>query len=91
VDAWTRTEAPRSFFPESLFEYIDGAAESYLSYDFRELLVVDLEKKGTEATLTLEIYDMGSPVNAFGILARSATRRTGPSPSANWVTSRARP
>jgi len=67
VDAWTRTEAPRSYFPESLFEYIDGAAESYLSYDFRELLVVDLEKKGTEATLTVEIYDMGSPVNAFGI------------------------
>jgi hypothetical protein len=67
VDAWTPSEAPRSFFPESLFEYIDGAAESYLSYDFRELLVVDLEKKGTEATLTLEIYDMGSPVNAFGI------------------------
>jgi len=67
VDAWTQSEAPRIFFPESLFEYIDGAAESYLSYDFRELLVVDLEKKGTEATLTLEIYDMGSPVNAFGI------------------------
>ena len=67
VDAWTRTESPRSYFPESLFEYIDGAAESYLSYDFRELLVVDLEKKGTEATLTLEIYDMGSPGNAFGI------------------------
>jgi hypothetical protein len=67
VAAWSRTEAARSFFPESLFEYIDGAAESYLSYDFRELLVVDLEKKGTEATLTLEIYDMGSPVNAFGI------------------------
>ena len=67
LDGWTRTEAPRSYFPESLFEYIDGAAESYLSYDFRELLVVDLEKKGAEATLTLEIYDMGSPVNAFGI------------------------
>jgi len=67
VDAWSPTEAPRSYFPENLFEYIDGAAESYLSYDFRELLVVDLEKKGTEATLTLEIYDMGTPVNAFGI------------------------
>lgn len=67
LDAWTRTEAPRSFFPESLFEYINGAAESYLSYDFRELLVVDLQKKGAEATLTLEIYDMGAPLNAFGI------------------------
>jgi hypothetical protein len=67
VDAWSPAEVPRSYFPESLFEYIDGAAESYLSYDFRELFVVDLEKKGTEATLTLEIYDMGTPVNAFGI------------------------
>lgn len=67
LDAWTRPEEPRSYFPESLFEYIDGAAESYLSYDFRELLVVDLEKKGTDATLTLEIYDMGAPLNAFGI------------------------
>ena len=67
LDAWTRTEEARSFFPESLFEYINGAAESYLSYDFRELLVVDLEKKGTEATLTMEIYDMGTPLNAFGI------------------------
>jgi hypothetical protein len=69
LPAWTPTEAPRSYFPDNLFEYIDGAAESYLGYDFRELLVADLEKKGTAATLTLEIYDMGLPVNAFGIFA----------------------
>jgi hypothetical protein len=67
--AWTLSEAPRAFYPDDLFEYIDGAAESYLSYDFRELLVADLIRKGTEATLTVEIYDMGLPVNAFGIFA----------------------
>jgi hypothetical protein len=67
--AWSLSEAPRSYFPDNLFEYIDGAAESYLSYDFRELLVADFEKKGTGATVTLEIYDMGLPVNAFGIFA----------------------
>ncbi len=67
LDGWTLTEAPRSYFPETLFEYIDGAAESYLSYDFRELVVADLQKKGTEATLTAEVYDMGDAVNAFGI------------------------
>jgi hypothetical protein len=67
LEGWSPAEAPRSFFPDDLFEYIDGAAESYLSYDFRELLVADLEKKGTDASLTLEIYDMGGPVNAFGI------------------------
>ena len=67
LDGWAPSEAPRGYFPESLFEYINGAAESYLSYDFRELLVADLENKGTEATLTAEIYDMGDPLNAFGI------------------------
>ena len=66
---WAPTEPLRSYFPDDLFEYIDGAAESYLSYDFRELVVADLEKTGAAATLTLEIYDMGTPLNAFGIYA----------------------
>ncbi len=69
LESWTASTAPRSYFPDDLFEYINGAAESYLSYDFRELLVVDLERAGAEATLTLEIYDMGLPLNAFGIFA----------------------
>ncbi len=59
-----------SYFPENLFEYIDGAAESYLSYDFRELLVIQYATSvegGHEATLTVEIYDMGTVLNAFGI------------------------
>jgi hypothetical protein len=66
---WTLAEAPRHYFPDDLFEYIDGAAESYLSYDFHELVVADFEKTGSKATLTLEIYDMGLPINAFGIFA----------------------
>ena len=67
LDGWPLSESPRSFFPDDLFEYINGAAESYLSYDFRELVVADYAKKGSEATLTLEIYDMGGAANAFGI------------------------
>jgi hypothetical protein len=67
LEGWSPTEAVRSFFPDDLFEYINGAAESYLSYDFRELAVADFGRTGTDATLTLEIYDMGEAVNAFGI------------------------
>jgi hypothetical protein len=67
VEGWKEDEARQTFFPDSLYEYIDGAAESYLSYDFRELLVVQLKKAASEATLTVEIYDMGTPSNAFGI------------------------
>jgi hypothetical protein len=69
VEGWVQAENAQSFFPENLYESIDGAAESYLSYDFKELLVVQLKKEATEATLTVEIYDMGGPVNAFGIFS----------------------
>lgn len=67
VKDWTLTEEPRRFRPDSLFEYIDGAAEIYLSYDFQELLVAQYQAKGTKASLTVEIYDMGTGRNAFGI------------------------
>ena len=46
AERWKPEEARQSFFPENLYEYIDGAAESYLSYDFKELLVVQLKKGG---------------------------------------------
>lgn len=67
VEPWTLSEAPQIFIPGTLFEYINGAAEAYLSYDFKELLVAQFKKNGSEASLTVEIYDMGSGKNAFGI------------------------
>jgi hypothetical protein len=78
LDGWALSEAPRSYFPDDLFEYINGAAESYLSYDFRELIVADFEKKGADATLTVEIYDMGGAVNAFGIFGSESYPENGP-------------
>lgn len=67
IASWELSEKPQAFFPDTLYEYIDGAAESYLAYDFRELLVAQYQKAGSDASLTLEIYDMGLPKNAFGI------------------------
>ncbi len=64
---WKLSEAPRDFRPATLFEYIDGAAEIYLSYDFHELVVAQYQEKTTKASLTVEIYDMGTGRNAFGI------------------------
>ncbi len=69
IDGWKLTEDPQIYSPETLFEYIDGAAEAYLGYDFQQLLVSTYEKEGTESVVTVEIYDMGSPLNAFGIFS----------------------
>lgn len=67
LDSWRYAESPQHYLPETLFEYINGAAESYLSYDFQELAVAQYKKEDSEASLTLEIYDMGKEKNAFGI------------------------
>ncbi len=69
IDGWQAVEPPRSYFPENLFEYIDGAAESYLAYDFKELLAAEYSRTGSGATMTVEIYDMATRDNAFGIFA----------------------
>ncbi len=67
VSGWELSEEPRFYQPENLFEYINGAAESYLSYEFQELVVAQYRKASSTATLTLEIYRFGEAKHAFGI------------------------
>jgi len=67
IAGWTRTEEPELYRPETLYEYIDGAAEAYIGYDFKELVVGQFRTDGSKAQVTVEIYDMGTPLNAFGI------------------------
>jgi len=67
LDGWSLSEAPQTYLPETLFEYIDGAAESYLGYDFQRLVVGQYTRDGASEALTVELYDMGSLRNAFGI------------------------
>lgn len=69
VSGWAFSEDPEIFRPESLYEYINGAAEGYLSYNFLELAVGQYEGENNQAFVTLEIYDMGSDLNAFGIFS----------------------
>jgi hypothetical protein len=67
VESWKFTEAAKSYVPQTLFEYIDGAAEIYLAYDFKELVVGQYKRENKNQSLTVEIYDMGNEKNAFGI------------------------
>jgi len=67
ISGWTFSEPPQTYLPGTLFEYIDGAAEAYLSYDFKELVVAQYKEENSKAALTLEIYDLGNDKNAFGI------------------------
>jgi len=65
--SWKFSEAHQNYVPGTLFEYINGAAESYLAYNFVELIVGQYKIEGSEPTLSVEIYDMGNGKNSFGI------------------------
>lgn len=67
VESWNFAETPQHYFPETLYEYIDGAAEIYIGYDFKQLIVGQYKKDDSEASLSVEIYDMGHEKNSFGI------------------------
>ena len=55
------------FYSSDLYEYIDGAAEGFHSYDL--VALIHQEYKTPEAEVTLDIYHMGKRLNAFGIYA----------------------
>jgi hypothetical protein len=61
----------RKFFSSDLYEYSDGAADAYLDYDL--VAMVHQEYKAASTDITLDIYDMGAPSNAFGIYAAESS------------------
>ncbi len=67
LEFWTLVGSPQIYHPENLFEYINGAAESYISYGFKELIVVEYKLRDKDCDVVLEIYDMGEDKNCFGI------------------------
>lgn len=54
------------YTPGSLWDYINGAAESYLSLGFNELYIAEY-KRGKKVNIKAEIYCHTDPVMAFGI------------------------
>ena len=65
VEGWKPEGKIKVFHPGNLHDYINGAAENFLAYGFQELRVSDLSSDGL--VMTVNIYDMGNEINAFGI------------------------
>ncbi len=53
---------------KSVFQYMDGSAELYLAYGFQNLRVRRFEKPN-QPPITLELYDMASSENAYGVFS----------------------
>ena len=68
LEGWSRDGKTESFAPDNLYEHIDGAAENFLACGFERLAVQNYANAGKQS-LTAEIYDHGTPENAFAIYA----------------------
>jgi len=68
---WVRKDAPVVFTKETLFEHIDGQADLFLQYGFEKSFFASyLNKRNVESRIDLDIYDMGTVLNSFGIFSR---------------------
>lgn len=65
ISGWTANDEVMTFTPDTLWEHINGAAETFLQYGFQELKTAELCKEGT--TVAIGIYEMGSALDAYGI------------------------
>jgi hypothetical protein len=75
VAGWKMAGKPASYTRATLYDYIDGGADLYLSYGFVRAVVAEYSGPGG-AKITVELYDMGSSYDAFGVFAREKTKET---------------
>jgi hypothetical protein len=70
IDGWSKAAPPDVYTPESLSNYIDGGAELYLSYGFKNALSLKY-KDAADQEIAVDIFDMGTSHDAFGVFAHS--------------------
>lgn len=68
LEEWRAEEKDEYYHRDTLFEYINGGAELYLTYDFKQVFVRRYTD-GADSEINLEIYDMGTSTDAFGIFS----------------------
>ena len=70
VDAWSNVGNDKEYNEDNLYEHINGGAELFISYGFIKT-ISRTYSKGGEAEISVDIYNMIEPKNAFGIFSHS--------------------
>lgn len=78
IPGWSQSGKIQTFIPKTLYEYINGAADLYLAYDFEELTVAEYHNE-KKASITIDVYRHKTPVDAFGIYSQERL------PNANYL------
>ena len=65
IEGWSPLGKPATYDADGLWELINGAADTFLSYGFESVTVQNY--RSGDVTASVAVYDMGTPLNAFGI------------------------
>lgn len=68
IDGWIWDREDKTYDRATLFDHIDGGAEVYLAFNFRQAFVHRYLKPG-RPDIVAEVYLMGSPEDAFGVFS----------------------
>jgi len=70
-EGWAMVEGPKIYTKKTLFERINGQAELYFKYGFQKSVFgIYQNKKSNRDQIEVDLYDMGSVLQAFGIFSR---------------------
>jgi hypothetical protein len=72
IKGWKPASEVLSYNPDNLYEYINGAADQFIAYGFQQLVTRDISSEGLQ--VTVDIYDMGTRLNAFGMFKTESPR-----------------
>ena len=68
MDGWQIADGPTEYDSEGLFEYLNGGAPLYLDFGFQGMVHVRYQLGDDPlASVTVDVFDMGSDLGAFGL------------------------
>lgn len=68
IQGWPAAGPDQVYDTKTLYDYLDGGAEMYLAFDLKRVFVRKY-KGPAGAEIALDIYEMGSPGEAFGVFS----------------------
>jgi len=70
-EGWALIGGPKTYNPKTLFNRINGQAELFFKYGFQKSIFANYQdRKNPHHQVELDIYDMGTVLQAFGIFSR---------------------
>jgi hypothetical protein len=71
AESWVMKEKIITYTEKDLYKYINGEAELYYPYGFKALATtVYVRTDNPDTGIVADIYEMGSPIDAYGIYSR---------------------